>query len=404
MSSLDLTAFDAMMKKLYPPGRPFNLASRKRTFLSKVQKKDGFVGKDLAIPIITANPMGRSRTFSTAQTQGAQSYAQGTRNVFTLTRSHDYGVVYIDAETIYASANNEGAFVSALKDQVDNMLDQLGHSLSISLYGLGGGAIGRRASINSNTITLESADSAKYFFKGMALNAGPNEDGSSLRTNTGTPYVTAVDWDAGTVTVDDATKIGSFSNNDYLFPLDDATLPFKGLAGWIPLTTPSATAFYGVDRTSDPVRLAGCRLDSPTSSIYESIMKIAERISETGGDADWCFLSHTNFNNLAKDLSTRIEYEGGGGTADMGFEYINIHTSAGKTTVMPDPDCPSTKGYVLTSKSWTFHHMEELPHVVRDDGISALRQSSADGIEVRGRYWGALGCKAPGWNGVFSIS
>jgi hypothetical protein len=46
----------------------------------------------------------------------------------------------------------------------------------------------------------------------------------------------------------------------------------------------------------------------------------------------------------------------------------------------------------------------DLPHIVMDDGVRALRRTGLDQIEIRARYYAQLVCYEPGHNGVFSCS
>jgi len=404
-SAVTTTTFADMLKTLYPAGVPENVASRNRVLLSKLAKKDGFTGANMAVPIWYGNPMARSASLSTAVTRSTNTnIAPAKSEQWVVTRAKDYAVTTIDAEAIMASRDNPGAFVEARKSQIDMMLDQLGHSASIACYGSGSGSIGRRSSLSSNTITLTVPADAKNFSVGMSLVAGPNDSASGLRTNSAVVYVTAVDLDAGTVTVNDASLVGSFADNDYLFPEGDPGVKMKGLAGWLPLTAPTAgDSFFSVDRSVDTVRLAGNRLDNSSAPISENLLTLAEKCVMVGGRPDAAYLNHTNFSTLVKELGSKVVYNDGGGKAGVGFRGVEIYTSAGVLTVFPDPDCPSNRGYVLQMDTWKLHHLGGFPHLVMDDGNNAIRQASDDGIEVRARYYGQLVCTAPAFNGVMSI-
>lgn len=402
-----LSDFSAFLKRLYPGKEPENVASRNRVWLSMVPKAEDFYGYEsggtMVIPLKYANPGGRSRNPANVYTALGDQVTAGKYARFLLTRGADFAGVQLGAEVLHASKRDAGAYAAARKSEVDGMLDELGHSLSLSLYGDGTGVRGQRSSASTNVITLSTADDAKNFRVGMTVSAGPNADGSSLRT--GTTTVAGVDEDAGTVTLTSAAAITSFANSDYLFETGDAasTNAITGLAGWIPLTAPSSTAFFGLDRSVDTTRLGGVRVDNTTASIEDNIMTVAERVFRVGGKPDVVLLNPVNFTTLSKSYSAKIEFEGGGGSATIGFETIKVATSAGIVKVYPDPDCPVNRGYVLTKKTWCFHHMLGAPHIVEDDGLLAIRIDGKDAIMVRGRLYGNLACNAPAHNGVFSI-
>lgn len=403
---MTLTDFGAFLKRLYPNKTPENVASRNRVWLSMVPKAEDFYGYEsggtMSIPLQYANPGGRSATPANVYTALGNQVTAGKYARFLLTRASEFGGVQLGAEVLHASKRDVGAFTAARKSEVDGMLDELGRALSLNLYGDGTGVIGTCSSLATNDVTLSVADEAKNFRVGMTVESGPNADGSSL--NAGSTTVTAVNEDSGIVTLASAAAMTGFGANDFIFEAGDSgNIKMMGLAGWIPLTAPGATAFFGLDRSVDTTRLGGVRLDNTSASIEDNIMTVAERVFRVGGKPDTVLLNPVNFTTLSKSYSAKIEFEGGGGSATIGFETIKVATSAGVVRVYPDPDCPVNRGYVLTKKTWTFHHMLGAPHIVEDDGLMAIRIDGKDAIMVRGRCYGNLACVAPAHNGVFSI-
>lgn len=401
-----LSDFSAFLKRLYPNREPENVASRNRVWLNLCPKAEDFYGYEsggtMAIPLKYANPGGRSATAANVFTALGDQVTPGKYARFLLTRASEFAGVQLGAEVLHASKRDAGAFAAARKSEVDGMLDELGHALSLNLYGDGTGVRGQYASLSSETITLSNPDDAKNFRVGMWVESGANADGSSL--NSGSTYVTAVNEDAGTVTFEDVSDMSGVTTNHYLFERGDAGLiKMTGLAGWIPLTAPTSTTFFGLDRSVDTTRLGGVRVDNTSASIEDNIMTVAERVFRVGGKPDIVLLNPVNFTTLSKSYSAKIEFEGGGGSATIGFETIKVATSAGIVRVYPDPDCPSDRGYVLTKSTWKFHHMLGAPHIVEDDGLMAVRIDGKDAIMVRGRCYGNLACNAPAHNGVFSI-
>ena len=408
-NALGQTEFDAMLKELYPAGVPENVASKAHPFMSMVKKVDDFEGDQLVVPVYYGNPAGRSATFATAQANARNSSSVK----WNITQAADYAVILVEAITLRSSRSNRGAFVNARKTEIDMMLSQLGDSAAHALYRGGYGALGQISSSTDpgtgTTITLEDSDDSRNFSVGQYIVFADGADGTTPRTNQAELRVTAVDEAAGTLTVHTGCH-ADLAVSDYIFTSGDQTAAaslgvtkMMGLAGWLPLATPASAAFFGVDRTAHPTRLAGHRLNATGNSIEENILTLSESIVRSGGRPDKCFISHGNFNNLIKGLGTKVEYQGAGGKADVGFGGVQIHTSAGPVMVHPDPDCPSNRGYCLQMGTWQLHHLDAFPHIDSLDGNSALRQTSADGIEVRARYWGNLACIAPGWNGVFAI-
>lgn len=397
MSASDLTTVPYIMKRLYSGGRPASVAQREKVLLSHLRKEPGFTGASYHVAVNYGSPQGVGSTFTTAQSAAASS--KGIQ--WTLTRAKKYGFCTIDAELIYASKNDQGAFVRAVKQEVDWMLDEMGHRLAVNLYGDTGQTIGQRASLSTNTVTLSNADDAKHFSVGMTVGAVNALTGGTPRT--GTTTIAAVNEDGGTVTLTSAAAITSFADNDYLFAAGDYDLGLAGLASWFPLTAPtSGDSFFGVDRSVDTGRLSGWRVNDTNSSIEENMITLAAKCQRAGGRPRNGYLNPTNWANLSKRLGSKVQRDQGG-EATIGFEYITVATPAGGIKVYSDPECPSNRGYILDLRSLYVKHLEGLPHIVMEDGMDSLRQASADGVEVRGRYWAQLVCDAPGWNGVFAI-
>jgi hypothetical protein len=402
------TQLDAVFKELYDAKGPENVANRAHVFLSQVPKKDDFYGDVWKLPVTHGNPQGRAQHFATAQ--GSASAA--ARKAFMITHAKDYGYTTIDRLTIKASKNNRGAFLKVLEDEGDGVLDQLGNSLGQKLYGNGNAFIGQCSNNPTDAggpITLTNADDAKNFSIGqrIVVAASTDPDGDTIRSGIGT--VSAVDEDAGSITF--TGTITGITTNDYIFTYGDdvATLGSSagriyGLNGWLPLTAPtSGDSFWGVDRSVDTIRLSGNRLDTPTAPAKEIFLYLADRIFRHRGKADRGYINPTHWTTLVKDLGVKIDYEGGGGTADYGFETVRIHGAGGPLKIYADPDCPINRVFALQLDTWEFKHLDGVPHWFADDGGRLLRQASDDGYELRAGYYGNLGCRAPAWNGVGSI-
>jgi hypothetical protein len=405
-ATLTVGAFDAMLKELYPSGVPENVAMKRHPFMSMVKKVDDFEGDNLVIPIYYGNPGGRSTTFLNAveNTSSSQSLK------WALTQMSDYAVIGIDALTMRSSRSNKGAFVNARKTEIDMMLKGLGNSAAHALYRDGKGTIGRVAPAPTADpgaalfFILADADDARNFVIGQKIVFTDDAAGTSVVGAAPGYEVSSVDEAAGKITVTGALA-AAVDPDDYVWPLgDNGTTKLTGLAGWIPLTAPTGgDAFFGKDRSVHVNRLAGQRLNATGNSIEENILTISEDIVRQGGAPDKCFISHGNFSNLVKGLGTKVEYNGAGGKADVGFGGVQIHTSAGPVMVHPDPDCPANRGYVLQMDTFQLHHLDGFPHIDTLDGNGSQRLSASDGIQVRARYWAQLACIAPAFNGVFAI-
>lgn len=397
MAASDLTSVAFIYKRKYTDRATGDLAMRDHPLYKMVAKEAGFTGSAFFYPIRYGNPQGISGTFSNAQSGAASSKGLQLQ----ASRKTKYGVITLNGEAM-AACGDKGAFLDLVTQETDGVLEEMGDSLAFDLYRDGSGQRGRRASLSSDTVTLTNADDARNFKVGMTVIADDTATGLSPRT--GSTTVTAVDEDAGTITLASAAAITSFANNDYLFRAGDPGTCVEGLASLFPLTAPAALeSFRGVDRSVDPRRLAGVRVDDTATSIEENIGLVGVKIAQVGKKADVAFVNPIKFWEVVRRLNAKVEYDGGGGSADYGFEHVKVHSPAGTIKMYSDPDCPTNRGYVGKLSALYIKHLRGLPHIVSDDGRPSLRSSSADDIEARARCWSNLICTEPGTWGVFSI-
>ena len=399
MAASDLTSLAYIYKRVYSDKRQGDLAMRDHPLFTMVEKVGGFNGVAHFYTVRYGNPQGISGSFATAQTGAASS--KGVQ--LQMSRKTKYGVITLNGEAIAAAEGNDGAFYDLVTQETDGVLEEMGDRLAFDLYREGNGLRGRRASAATNVITLTVADDARNFKVGMTVVASSGATGASLRA--GSTTVASVDEDAGTVTLTSAAAITSFADNDALFASGEQNgACMEGLEALNPLAAPSAAEnFRGIDRSVDARRLAGVRVDNTAASIEENAGLVAVRIAQVGKKADAVLLNPIRFWEMVRRLGAKVEYEGGGGNADYGFEFVTIHTPAGSLRCYSDPDCPTSRGRVISSKAHYIKHLKGLPHIVMDDGNKSLRSSSLDDIEIRVRSWCNYAQIDPGAFGVFSI-
>lgn len=397
MAASNETTVAFIYKRVYSDKAVGDLAERGHPLYKMMRKEDGFVGPGYFYAIRKGNPQGVSGTFADAQTAASAS----TGKQLQATAKIKYGVITIDGVSMLKAAS-PGALMDLVTQETDGILEEMGDDLAFDLYREGYGQRGRRSSISTNVVTLTVADHARNFKEGMTVVADDTAAGTSLRT--GSTTVAAVDEDAGTVTLTSAAAITSFADNDYLFRLGDPGTCMEGLDSHFPLTAPaSGDSFRGIDRSADPRRYAGVRVNDTATSIEENAGLCAVKIGQVGQQARVLMLNPLKFWEVCRRTGARVTYDGGGAKASIGFEGFDIHTGAGTLRAVADPDCPTNRGYVLNLETLYLKHLKGLPHIIRDDTMKAVRQASADALEARARAITNLICTRPGANGVFAI-
>lgn len=396
--ALDMTTFSAALKTLYSQDQVQNMVYKNNPFLALVQKSTDFVGKNKVIDIITGNPQGRAATFATAKANKTNSVVKA----FTITRVSNFALASIDNETIDASSGNAGALISALQTEMDGAINGITRSIAKSLYGNGSGALGQvdaATTLTSQVIKLKTADSSVNFEVDMKLQVSATNGTGAVRS--GTLTVTGVDRDADTVTCSSVLNVGisAIASQDYIFQEGDYGLMIKGLEAWIPATAPtSGDNFFGVDRSSDPTRLAGLRYDGSAGTKEAALINAAFRAAKEGATPSHCFMNYTDFAALEIELGSKVHYIDLKADNIVGFKSLQISGPNGLINIVPDVNCPRGVAYMLDLSMWKLNSLGPLVKIEENDSLKLLRDASSNSVELRIVSYAQLSCAAPGKN------
>jgi hypothetical protein len=394
----------AILKTIFPSGLPKDATYKDNPLLALMPKATDFYGEDAKAPLKYAPNAGRSSTFATAQ-----SNSTNVKNVaFRYSRVSDYAVARITNELILASKNNSGAFVSALKQEIDSAQLNVSNSAAQAVYGNGSGVIGQLAAsttLASTTIQLRNIEDIVFFEVDYKIKLSAANGGGSVRS--GVLTVVGVDRELGTVTVDAniSTAIPAATVNDYISVEGDYDKKMKGLGAWIPSIAPSiGDNFFGVDRSVDVTRLAGFRGDLSSLPIEEALIQGGMKIGRDGGKVDHVFMSFQKYADLTKSLGSKVQFvDILAKDANIGFQGVKVNLGKSIATVIPDRNCPDNKMFMLQLDSWKVHSLEGMPMILDMDGLKMLRVSNDDAAEIRVGYYAQIACNWPGANGQFSI-
>ena len=398
MAALSATGFAAALKQHYTDERIENMVYKDNPLLAMIAKYEDFGGENLKLPIKYGNPMGRSATFGTAQS----NVTGGNIKAFLLTRIKDYAIAQIENEVLEASKGNANAFLEAAVFAIDGSIQAATRSLAIALYGNGKGSIGVVSTSDSTTITLATTQDITNFEVDMSLVSSADESGGTVGAAI---LVTGINRDTGVLTMGADPSTIFTSTLKYIFVEGDyatdstALLKVSGIAAWLPSTAPGSTdSFFNVNRSADVDRLGGIRFDASSLPIEEGLIGAAARAARAGGKPDYCFMNYSNFADLEKSLGSKVSYVEKNIKPEIGFRGILIHGPRGPINVIPDQNCPNGVAYMIQMDVWKLYSLGKAPRILSGDGLKQLRVYNADAIEVRVGYYGQLGCRAPGWN------
>lgn len=404
--------FSAFLKTRYTMEKVENLTLSNKPFMALIEKNTDFSGEQTVIPLIYGNPQGIAGA-SRVLAQTNATNIVGAK--FNLTAGEYFGSVEIGDRVLMMSRNNQGALLQNKVTECDGLYEAMSNDEAVYLAGNGGGAIGQRLSVAGNVITLSDQNDTCNFEVGMKLKASANDGSDAAHAlRAGTPVtVVSVERDAGTVTVDNVANITAFANGDFLFREGDfagntGVSIIKGVGAYI-FPTAAPPALYGMTRTADPQRLAGCRV--PTAAI--SGLGIEDRIQYLGAymtgtyrtpPPDTLILNPLDWQRLSSALQTYGIRDMKDEDTRFGFRVIEWTVGGQSVKIYADSFFPRGTAFLLRKRHWKLHSMGPLIHPIEADGISLLRKATTDDYEYRLKSYPALECNAPGYNGRVALT
>jgi len=421
MAGSTLTTFDALMKERYMDSDIVQkLVYPENPLLAKLQNSGDteMVGDVMPVPIFSALPQGLSGGFTTAQTNAALTGGNTASYKWQIQAGEYYGVIYIGDKVIMASRTNKGAFLANKEIEIDGLFEQAGENMSVYLWGNGGQAIGRRASLVGNDTNLVNDVDSQNFEVGMNVKASTADGSTATDTQrAGTAAtITGVNRSTGAITSTTWGNITAYGDNDYLFREgdffgDQSVVVIKGVQAFI-TASDAPPALWGVTagaRATDPQRYAGCRVQTATiaGKTFEERIKILiaqmiGRFKSKAPTSGW--MNPEDFQVLETLMAARGVRPLEDDTAKFGFSKISIATAGGTIPIYCDRHCPKGTFFALRLEDWGISCMGELLHFQNGDGMEVLRVYNSTNYEARLISYPLLYCRAPKNSGRVSLT
>lgn len=450
--ALGMQEISGILKQIYDGQKLQKLYYKNNPMYAMLRKKEDFYGETYPLPIMLETPTGVANVFANAQlpnqlinggsgTAGNLGPAKFVK--FMLTRAALYGVHVIDRQAMLSASKDIGSFVNGQMAQMDAMIQACANLAAQQIFRSGSGSIGSILTIGSGAavngqIQLVNPTDVRYFTVGQvvyATNKDPIQGATTVTQRTGVGVVSSLNRATGVVTVGDATSANpnapqsptAWANGDFIqisgtSPLFGPTIStanqpvaLTGVSAWIGQSQSigSADVFFAVNRSQDTWRLAGGFYDGSQNgqSVEEALYDASTNLFMEGGYPNYAWVGPNAYAALQKSCAARnifeTEIEGPqdeNGVAHLFFKGINIQGAGSNFTVIADRNMPPFAAYLLSMEDWALYSLKQFPHVVDDDGLSFLRQTSADAFEFRLAGYGQVGCNAPGHSMYVKLS
>ena len=408
------TSDDALLKELYSDEAVQKALFVENKFFSMVPKNENAPGRHYIHPIVVGAGQSRSATFSTAQSMAGLTGEQIVDFQVGLLENH--ADANVQSKLIAQTSSDKGAFLKAVALIADDQLINFGNDVSVSLYRTSDGNRGQidsTTTLASSSLKISPLKEVLNFEVGMQLDLASSKTASkrAYGSNGHGLYVTAVDYVQGILTVgtspvaggtacnitDAADGIPTAQTGDFIFVTGDKGLKLNGFQDWIPYGgVASNDSFLGVNRSSNPVRLAGNWLDGTGGqSLVATLEDAISQVGEVGGKLDTMMCNYKQFSQLAKELVGKTQITKVSVDGELGYESIEIIGATGPVRVIPDRSCPSTLIAGMNLDKWELLSVGKAVHVWDEDGKVWLRSPTDSGMEIRFYSFCNLLCKSP---------
>ena len=404
MSGFDITAATPILKQYYTKLKVETLVFKSAAF-ALIPKDTGGGGSAYEGTV-------RSAIASNASFTDTVAFASTSASVFkrwSVPWRSGYTRALVNGQSLDATRNDGLAFAKALVTETEGAYDEIAQQIGAALWSSGGGAIGQISStsdVSLTVITLANPLQGINFRTGQVIKSSAT-DGTSGSVRANSVTLTKVDILTGQLTASGAwSTITGAAALDYLFMDGDFGLAWQGIPAWIvppgsARATALGTAFNGVTRDVDPVRLGGVTYTGNGAPKKESMIQLGMLLQLVGAKPSHIFLHPMDFADLQKDLTTQctITTETAYKNPQIGFAAINYVAPFGMIKVMSDPFVPQGLGFMLQMDTWKLASMESIPQTKLWDNLQWLRVAAADQYEFRQLYRACTFCSMPGFNG-----
>ncbi|MBO5736420.1 MAG: phage major capsid protein [Clostridia bacterium] len=346
-----LQSADSALKSFYLNAITDALNMKTNPLLAKIQQTTAnVVGKEVkkAIRIGVSGGIGAGTETGDLPSASTSDYAQ-----LTATLKNLYGTIEISDKAIRASANNEGAFVNLLNDEMESLVKSASFNFGRMLFGDGTGKVAAVTSATGNTIKVDNtAGIAEGMLISICDNSGAEVASISKRK------IIGVDRVNNSVTVDGASIVSSaVPSNPFICLQGSGNQEMTGLGAIF-----SDNAIYGLDRTASVMRPYK---KTSVGEISEStIQKAMDTIEEISGDkVDYIVCSWGVRRALCeyykKNQVSLPTMELEGGVKAISFNGI---------PVIADRFCPKGTMYLLNTNHFKIHQLCDWQWLEGEDG------------------------------------
>lgn len=316
-------------------------------------------------------------------------------NAFLLTPAKLY-TTYEVAGDVLDRCQDEGAFINAATKVVKDAMAAHVRKLCVLSHGTGTGKIAtilaKTASPDTITVTPSEVRNIEIGDRLVAAQT----DGGALRSATAL-RVTSRNSVSGLIGLSASPVALGWDVADSVYWKGTINAAYTGYFGWVPASDPSATLFFSVDRSVDPIRLGGNRFNCVNMGFREALIKASLAGAAEQSNFDRVRVSPEDFAKICTESEQLPEFKASTtqGETTIGFKAVML---AGVGPVVYDESMPAGHFMMEETDSWKMYSDDgELVKILSHDGL-VFRKRSGDNWAITLKSLIQLGCDRPGRN------
>lgn len=341
MPGTSITVLSNVLKEYYLPPVVEQL-NNEVLLLQRLEARDQEIfGKAAFVPVHTGRSggIGARGEYVQLPDAGAQAY---NRAQFDL--KYLYGVVRVSGPSMAKTASEAGAFLQALRSELDGIRNDLRKDVARQVYGDGTGAIATFA-VNTtvNTLTVTSAEPIN---KGQVY-VGMVVDGGSVAAPTAAftlRNVTAVNAATPSITIDGAAVTTSSGQFLFRFGSNTAGSTYEIDSGLQKLVSTAANVVGGIDASTNTF-WDNIRDTAGTIISQDRLMQGFNRVRIAGGEVSAIYTSFGVQRDFFNTFTNNVRYTNPL-TLQGGFQTLEF---MGKPLIA-DVDAPYNRVYLLDER------------------------------------------------------
>lgn len=313
---------------------------------------------------------------------------------FLLTPTKLY-TTYEVAGDVLDRCKDEGAFINAATKIVKDAMAAHVRKLCVLSHGTGTGKLATILAVNASPAYIDILPSeVRNIERGDRLVAAEFDGSGGLRNATAL-RVTSRNSVSGRIGLSASPVALLWAIGDSIYWRGTRDNVFTGYFGWAPATAPGATAFFGVDRSVDPVRLGGNRFDCATLGRREALIKASLAAIAEGASPDRVRVSPEDYAAICSESEQLPAFVASTkqGDNEIGFKAVML---AGVGPVVYDESMPAGHFMMEESDGWQMYSDDgELVKILSHDGL-VFRKRAGDQWAITLKSLIQMGCDKPG--------